>query len=166
MANTASATKSAPEEKKYQPIPRDRMRELSQDTGPRMSIVLPADEVIEAGSQDIRRWEHIGTRLTMYQELRITNDAGTFIRRMEVLAVHGDPGSGLRHLVLGDVTPPVFIDKALEVPVSTGSWEVRWAGLSKKWEVRRPNGSLRLDGINTEAEARNIMHLEAGNPRL
>ena len=43
---TATAIKSAPEEKKFQPIPRDRMRELSQDTGPRMSIVLEGDQTI------------------------------------------------------------------------------------------------------------------------
>ena len=166
MANTAAQVKSAPEEKKYQPIPRDRMRELSQDTGPRMSIVLEGDQTIEAGPQDCRRWEHIGSRLTMYQELRVTNDAGTFIRRMEVLAVHGTPGSGLRFLNLGDTSPPVFIDKANEPIVSTGDWFVRWGGLSKKWQVIRPNGQVRQEGINTEAEARNVLHLEAGNPRL
>ena len=162
---TATAIKSAPEEKKFQPIPRDRMRELSQDTGPRMSIVLEGDQTIEAGPQDCRRWEHIGSRLTMYQELRVTNDAGTFIRRMEVLAVHGTPGSGLRFLNLGDTSPPVFIDKANEPIVSTGDWFVRWGGLSKKWQVIRPNGQVRQEGINTEAEARNVLHLEAGNPR-
>ena len=161
---TATASKSAPEKKKYQPIPIGRMRELSQDTGPRMSIVLEGDQTIEEGAQDVKRWQHIGARLTMYQELRITNDAGSFIRRMEVLGVHGTSGSGLRFLNLGDTSPPFFIDKANEPIVSTGDWFVRWGGLSKKWQVVNPAGRVRKEEINTEAEARNIMHLEAGNP--
>jgi hypothetical protein len=129
-----------------------------------MSILLEGDQTIEEGAQDVKRWQHIGARLTMYQELRITNDAGSFIRRMEVLGVHGTSGSGLRFLNLGDTSPPVFIDKANEEIVSTGDWFVRWGGLSKKWQVVNPAGRVRKEEINTEAEARNVMHLEAGNP--
>jgi hypothetical protein len=171
MATSAQA-KSAPqfgdampEAKKYQPIPRERMKELSQDQGPIMSIVLEDDQTIEEGVQDVRRWQHLGPRLTMYQWLRVANDSGSMVRFMEVEKIHGTPGSGLRALTLRDLWAPKFKDLAIEPIVSTGEWYVRHGGTHRKWMVIQPNGGVRRDGINTEAEAQNMARLESGNPK-
>jgi hypothetical protein len=162
---SATAIKSAPEKKRFPPIPRERMKELSQDMGPMMSVVLEGDQVIEVGVQDVRRWEHIGPRLTMYQWLRVTNDVGSMIRFMEVERIHGSPGQGLRALILRDLWAPTFKDMAAEPIVSTGEWYVRHGGTHRKWMVIQPNGNVRRDQINSEAEAQNMARLEAGNPK-
>ena len=162
---TATALKQPPEERKYQPIPRQRMVELSHDLGPPMSIVLEGDQTVEEGTQDVKRWTHIGPLLTMYQWLRVSNDAGSMVRFMEVERVHGSPGAGLRALVLRDLWTPVFKDMAAEPIIATGEWYVRHGGTHRKWMVIQPNGNIRLDQINTEAEAKTIAHRESGNPR-
>lgn len=130
-----------------------------------MSVVLEGEQTIEAGEQDAARWQHLGTRLTMYQWLRVTNDAGNMIRYMEVERVHGSPGSGLRALVLRDMWAPMIRDMAVEPIVSTGEWYVRHGGTHRKWMVIQPNGNVRRDGINTEVEARTVAHRESGNPK-
>jgi hypothetical protein len=162
---TATAIKTAPEEKRVVAISRDRMRELSHDVGMPMSITLEGSDTIEEGAQDVRRWEHIGPKLSIGQWLRISNDAETFYRFCEVLKVHGSPGTGLRALVLRDLFPPKFVDKENEMPAATGDYYVRWGGLNKKWQVIRPNGTVRLEGFNTESEAKLVANREAGNPK-
>jgi hypothetical protein len=151
--------------KRYPPVPHERMKELGQDIGYMMSIVLEGNQTIEEGAQDVERWRHIGPRLTMYQWLRISNDTGSMIRFMEVERVHGAPGQGLRALSLRDLWPPVLKDMAEEPIASTGDWYVRHGGTHRKWMVIQPNGNVRHEGLNTEAEAKIICHRESGNPR-
>lgn len=150
---------------KPQPIPRDRIRELSFEIGMPMSVVLEDDQTIEEGPQDVVRWQNIGTKLHMYQWVRVSNDTGSMVRFMEVERIHGSPGSGLRALSLRDIVPPRLVNLAVEPIVSTGEWYVRYGGAHRKWMVIMPNGNVRLDGINGETEARNICHHESGNPR-
>lgn len=169
MAATATATKpprfgdDMPE--KIQPIPRDRITEMSHVMGFPMSIVLEGDQKIEEGEQDPNRFRNVAGRIAMYQWLRITNDTGSMVRFMEVERIHGSPGSGIRSLVLRDLWPPRFKDLAAEPIVSTGEYYVRHGGAHRKWMVIQPNGNVRIDGIMSEAEARTICARESGNPR-
>jgi hypothetical protein len=130
-----------------------------------MNITLPENETVEEGEQEVRRWEQIGTRFGMNQWLQITNDAGSMWRLMRVERIHVSPGSGLRALVLRDVVPPKFIDLANEPVVATGEWYVRYGGTHRRWMVITPAGTVRRDGINSEAEARTVCHRESGNPK-
>lgn len=148
-----------------QPIDRARMVPAAQVLGELMIVTLPEDQTVEEGLQDVRRWEHLGPRLTMHQFVIVTNDCGSMWRWMRVERLHGSPGAGLRALLLRDVVPPRFVDLALEPIVATGSWEVRHGGPHRRWMVIQPNGSVRRDGINSEAEARTIAHRESGNPK-
>ena len=56
-------------------------------------------------------------------------------------------------------------DRRSEPFISTGEWFVRWGGPSKGWQIIRPNGYVAQEGINTEAEGRNILRLERLKPR-
>ena len=49
--------------------------------------------------------------------------------------------------------------------VPTGDWYIMHRGPHAKWCVITPTGVVRTQGINTEAEARNLCSQESRNPR-
>jgi hypothetical protein len=150
---------------KPKPIPESRMVPAAFVHGDLLHVTLFGDERVEEGVQDVERWSHLGPRLAMNQWLEISNDAGSQWRLMRVERVHGSPGSGLRALTLRDIVPPSLTDLADEPVAAIGDWYVRHGGAHRKWMVISPAGVVRRDGINTEAEAKNLCNQESRNPR-
>lgn len=172
MSATATATKAPkfgepilPEAKKVQPIAPDRMVSIAYATGEMMSVTLEGTQTIEEGEQDTNLWRHLGPKLSNLQWLRIGNDAQTMRRIMEVEAVFGSPGTGLRSLILSDLLPPKFFDRQNEQLRATGEWRTDYFGPYWRNRVITPGGTVRHAFINSETEAKNICHRESGNPR-
>src|SRR5665213_3756076 len=170
MSATATATKPPqfgdhlpPEAKKFQPIPAERFVNSAHTAGDKLFVTLPNDETIDAGEQDIARWRH--AKLVIGQWLEVSNDAESMWRLMRVSRVYGTAASGLRALVLRDIVPPQFTDRANEPVTATGEWYFRWAGQHRQWIVVQPNGNVRHEGINSQEQARIFTHNESGNPR-
>jgi hypothetical protein len=164
--NTPAKAKPVDAVQPRRAIPEDRMKDAAYVLGNVLHVTLEDDQVIEAaGPQDVVRWALIGTKIAVGQWLLITNDAGSFRRIMVADQVHSSPGTGVRALVLDDLVPPKFFDKSSDAVVASGSWYVRYFGSHRRWGIVSPGGIVRRDQINTEAEATNLMHLEARNPK-
>lgn len=170
MAATATQTKPPrfgdamlDDNKPIQPITQDRFVSSAHIAGDKLFITLPNDEKIDEGEQDIARWRH--AKLVIGQWLEVSNDAESMWRLMRVARVYGTAASGLRALVLRDIVPPQFSDRANEPITATGEWYFRWAGQHRQWVVVQPNGNVRFEGLNSQEQARIITHNESGNPR-
>jgi hypothetical protein len=156
---------STPPAAKSKPIPRDRMTPAAFVHGDLLHVTLFGDERLEEGPQDIERWSQVGPDVGMHQWLEVTNDAGSFWALMRVERCHGGRGQGLRALSLRFIFPPTTADLADEPVTAIGDWYVRHGGAHRKWMVVTPQGVVRRQGLNTEAEARDACNLESRNPR-
>jgi hypothetical protein len=136
------------------PYEQRRLAEAEHSMGPLRILTLPGAERIDEGPQNATRFGLLGEKLHMGGWLIVTNDAGSFWALMRVEAIHGGAGHHVRALSLRYITPPCTNNKTFEEPVSTGEFYIRYGGSFHKWQVIAPNGQVRQQEINTEAEAR------------
>jgi hypothetical protein len=165
---TQAQTKLAPPADKIppiKPIPEDHMIEASYARGPVMLVTLSGDEVIQEGPQNIEKWANLTRRLSVGQHIEVGNDSGSFWVWARVERLHGSPGSGLRALTLRFLIPPIVNNLTDEPIAATGDFYVRHLGARRRWAVINPQGNVHIDGLNSEAEARNVMMRAASNPR-
>jgi hypothetical protein len=169
---TAAATRPGPkpgqmvqEKETIKPIPEDRMIAASFARGETQLVTLLGNEVIQEGPQSIEKWGNIARRLAVGQHVEVGNDAGSFWAWCRVERLHGSPGGGLRALTLRFIAPPIVSNLEEEPVVATGDFYVRHLGPHRRWAVINPQGNVHLEGINSEAEARNVMLRAASNPR-
>jgi hypothetical protein len=172
MAQAATATPTGPkpgqmiqEKEAIKPIPEDRMIGASFARGETMLVTLIGNEVIQEGPQPIEKWANIARRLSVGQHIEVGNDAGSFWAWCRVERLHGTPGGGLRGLTLRFIAPPIVSNLAEEPVTATGDFYVRHLGMARRWAVIDPKGHILIEGLNSEAEARNHMIRAQTNPK-